>query len=159
MTAIMPYTDCSHCRGNNTGVQLYINGSTMKIYISEEAIIKHIQHDFQKIYPYLKLEFYRNSHEIGKGSPADERISPDMPIEKVRMANSFGWIDISEHLTAAQLESDFRKRLGLYIQVLRRAGDLWLTTTRTDNRTLKQLNEEGKPAERHRFNFPEEPVE
>ncbi|GAA0550578.1 hypothetical protein [Chitinophaga japonensis] len=131
----------------------------MEIYISEEAIIAEIQREFQEAYPYLKLEFYRQPHEIGQGSRVEEKIAPDTPIEDIRMMHTFGWVDISHQRTAADLEHDFRHAFGLSVQVLRKSGDLWLETTKTDNWTLAQLNEEGKLAESHIFYYPEEPAE
>jgi hypothetical protein len=131
----------------------------MEIYISEDAIITNIQSEFQAAYPFLKLEFYRQPHEAGQPSPAQEKLSPETPIEDIRMIHVFGWIDISHKRTALELEYDFRHIYGLNVQVMRKSGDLWLETTRTDNWTLGQLNDEGKMAEKQIFFYPEEPIE
>lgn len=72
--------------------------------------------------------------------------------------HTFGWIDISPKRTAMELENDFRHIMGLNVQVMRKSGDLWLETTKTDNWTLGQLNDEGKMADKHIFFYPEEPV-
>ncbi|WP_298734290.1 hypothetical protein [uncultured Chitinophaga sp.] len=120
----------------------------MQIYISEDATISNIQDDFKVAYPYLKLEFYRQPHAPGAASPAQDRIPPATPIEDVRMMHSFGWIDISPNRTAHELEHDFCRLYGLNAQVLRKSGDLWLATTKTDNWTLAQLNEEGNMVEK-----------
>jgi hypothetical protein len=73
--------------------------------------------------------------------------------------HTFGWIDISKQRTAGELESDFRRHLGLSVQVMRKSGDMWIQTTKTDYWTLHQLNEEGKLAKEHIFFYPEEPAE
>lgn len=130
----------------------------MQIYISEDAIIANIQSEFQAAYPFLKLEFYEQPHEAGQPSPVKEKISPDTPIEDIRMIHTFGWIDISHNRTALEVEYDFRHMMDLNVQVLHKSGDLWLETTQTDNWTLGQLNEEGKLAEKHIFFYPEEPI-
>jgi hypothetical protein len=131
----------------------------MEIYISEDATVATLQHEFQEAYPYLKLEFYRQPHAAGQPCPAKDKLLPDMPIEDIRMMHTFGWIDISHNRTAAALEEDFSRLYGLNVQIMRKSGDLWLQTTTTDNCTLGQMNEEGKLAEEHIFYYPGEPTE
>ena len=131
----------------------------MEIYISEEAIIGNIQHDFQEVYPFLQLEFYEQPHEIGQSCSPLEKLAPETPIEDIRMMHTFGWIDISRHRTASEIEHDFRRLLGLSVQVMRRSGDMWVQTTTTDFWTLQRLNEEGRLAQQHIFFYPGEPAE
>jgi len=121
----------------------------MEIYISEEALISGIQQDFQEAYPFLRLEFFY----------ADSKLPPDTPIEDIRMMHTFGWIDISKHRTAAEVEHDFKHLMGLSVQIMRKCGDLWVQTNKTDFWTLKQLNEEGRLAQHHMFFYPDEPAE
>lgn len=161
MITISRRNDLSHCLAGCAGLILHytINRIIMDIYISEDATIANIQNEFQAAYPFLKLEFYWQPHEAGSASPAWEKIAPQTPIEDIRMVHSFGWISISHSRTAQELEYDFRHNYGLNVQVLRKSGDLWLETTKTDNWTLGQLNDEGKMAEKHIFFYPEEPIE
>lgn len=127
----------------------------MQIYISEEAVVRDIQEKFQTMYPYLKLEFFRKPHTIGACSPEAEKISPDTAIEKIRMIHSFGWLDISYYRTAGAVEHDFSYIFGLSAKILRKAGNLWLETTITDNWTLEELNNAGRPVKRARLQFPQ----
>lgn len=127
----------------------------MQIYISEEAVVRDIQEKFQTMYPYLRLEFFRKPHTKGTCSPEAEKISSDTPIEKIRMIHSFGWLDISYYRTAAAVEHDFSYLFGLSVQILRKAGNLWLETTITDNWTLEELNNAGRPVKRSRLQFPQ----
>jgi hypothetical protein len=160
MTAIITGTDSAHCWENAAGVPLHQHKSfIMEIYISEDATIASIQCRFREAYPFLKLECYQQPHETGEGSPPEEKFTPETPIEDIRMMHTFGWIDIGKHRTATELERDFKHIFGLSVQVLRKSGDLWLETTKTDNWTLEQLNEEGKLAEAHIFYYPDEPAE
>jgi hypothetical protein len=131
----------------------------MQIYIREEAMVKDIQEKFQTAYPYLRLEFYRKPHRKGEYSSEEEKISPDTPIEKIRIRNDAGWLDISYYRTAAAVEHDFSYIFGLSAQILRKAGTLWLETTSTDSWTLEELNNAGKPPERRAFQLPEHPDE
>ncbi|CAL1518880.1 hypothetical protein [Chitinophaga sp. MM2321] len=128
----------------------------MKIYISEEAVVADIQEKFQTMYPYLKLAFFRKPHTKGEPSPEEEKVSPDTPIEKIRMLHSFGWLDISYYRTAAAVEHDFAYIFGLSAQIFRKAGTLWLETTATDSWTLEELNNAGRPAKQQTFHLPDE---
>lgn len=116
----------------------------MNIHITEEDRVCHIQQAFQEQYPFLKLEFFTQPHEHGASCPLSQRIDQHTPIEQIRMIHTFGWIDISPQRTAAEVEYDFRHRLGMSVQVFRRAGNDWAETTRTDDWTLAKLNQEGR---------------
>ncbi|MEC5146359.1 hypothetical protein [Chitinophaga sp. 212800010-3] len=126
----------------------------MKIYISEEALVNEIQQTFHRLYPHLRLEFFHRPHKLGACSPKEDRVMPDMPIEKIRMIHSFGWIDIGPNRTAAEVERDFAEQFGLNVQVMRQVNTLWLTTTATDHRTLGNLEDGGRPGS-IRFQWPE----
>lgn len=129
----------------------------MQIYISEEAVVADIQDRFHTLYPFLKLEFFRKPHAEGEYSPESEKISPDTLIEKIRTRHASGWIDISHYRTAAAVEHDFSHIFGLNTQVFRKAGTLWLETISTDNWTLEELNNAGKPVKSRPFQLPDAP--
>lgn len=110
----------------------------MEIYISEEDIWGNIQDKFHEVYPYLKLECYLSPHVRGEGSAACKKVSPDTPIEDIRLIHSFGWIDISGQRTVAQVERDFYHDMGLAVQIFRRFRTGWLQTTQTDVLSLAE---------------------
>jgi hypothetical protein len=55
-----------------------------------------------------------------------------------------GAIEIFDQMTVKQLETTFREKFGLNVQVARRSGSMWLETTMTDNWTLKHQNDHGR---------------
>lgn len=116
----------------------------MKIYITEEDRVCHIQQAFHEHYPFLKLEFFTQPHEHRAPCPASQQVARDTPIEKIRMLHTFGWIDISPQRTAAEVEHDFLHEFGLSVQVFRKVGPSWIETTRTDDWPLATLNSEGR---------------
>ncbi|MEC5142477.1 hypothetical protein [Chitinophaga sp. 212800010-3] len=128
----------------------------MKIYISEEAVVADIQDKFHELYPYLKLEFFREPHADRKCSPQENAVPADTPIEKIRIQHSFGWLDVGNYRTALAIEHDFRHLFGLSVQILRRSGDLWLEVTGTSDWTLEKLNAAGKPDNPEVFSLPDE---
>ena len=40
----------------------------MNIVVDKNKKLKTIQEEFHKSFPFLKLEFYSNSHKLGEGS-------------------------------------------------------------------------------------------
>ncbi|GEP97020.1 hypothetical protein [Chitinophaga cymbidii] len=111
----------------------------MKVFITEEFLISSIQNEFSAIYPHLKLKFYVNPHGIYEGSAKNEELAPSTPIDEIRNIHTAAWIDMGKNQTAAGLESEFARLLGLNAQVFRKSGNVWLETTATDGRTLGEL--------------------
>jgi len=128
----------------------------MELYILEEDIIRNIQQNFQKHYPHLKLQFYKNPHGKGEPSPRQESLSPLLPIEEVTMFHTSGRINIDPVRTVAEVEHDFYRLMGLCVQIFRQAGDLWLETTGTDCQTLQQQEDKGKESMNTAPDEPEE---
>ena len=52
--------------------------------ISDDRTIKSIQAEFNSKFPYLKLEFYNEAHEVGEGSKIKSLIHVDQTIRDVR---------------------------------------------------------------------------
>lgn len=120
--------------------------TTMILEISADKSIKQVQEDFSHLFPYLKIEFFRNGTIARKDRyPAATLISNDHPISaaQTRPKNN-GDLYLEETMTVAELEQSFLTHFGLSVQVFRRSGKLWLETTMTDNWTLKQQNDHGR---------------
>lgn len=122
----------------------YQIGIIMELYIIEDDLICNIQKDFGRQYPYLKLQFYKTNHAEGEASPRTEQLDAAQPVEEAAMFHTGGRIDISPERTVAEVEYDFFHQLGLCTQVLRHAGNMWITTTDTDHWTLKQQDDKGR---------------
>jgi hypothetical protein len=115
----------------------------MELKVIEDDILRNIQNDFRRQYPFLKLEFYKCSHPECTGCPDSERLSADLPLEEATAFHSPAMIDISAQRTVTEVEHDFLKSLGLSVQVFRHCGTLWLETTATNHWTLEQQNAKG----------------
>lgn len=128
----------------------------MQIYISEEAIIADIQEKFHQIYPKLKLEFFRDPVGEGEHIHKNIRVSPDTPIEKIRIRHHFGWLDVSHYRTALAVEHDLSHLFGLHAKILHKSGSLWLQATGTGHLSLEELSA-GDTPKKSTFHLPEEP--
>lgn len=112
--------------------------------ISDNRTIQSIQMEFTSKFPYLKLEFYRQPHEVGEGSQVKSLVDADKMIGEVRTIHNQGDLSINGHLKVSTLEQNFAEMYGLNVQVFRKSGTLWLQTTSTDEWTLSDQNRRGE---------------
>ena len=111
----------------------------MVLHITLNRILLEVEEDFNRAYSFLRIAFYRNS-EPGFA----KRHVNNSAILKAAGLKQEGALEINDLMTVGQLENIFREKFGLYVQVSRKSGNIWLETTMTDNWTLKQQNDHGK---------------
>ena len=114
------------------------------IVIDESQTIETVQKKFNSAFPFLKIEFFKDSHIIGSGSKK-KRMYESASIKLINLNKNFkrGRISIEANRTVANLESDFQNHFSLNIQVFRKSGKVWLETSVTDSWTLDEQNKEG----------------
>lgn len=113
----------------------------MDLEIDKSKKIISIQKEFQKRFPFLKIEFYKKAHSKGEGSAKENSLKSDLTIAEAQKKNASGTIKIHGLLTVADLESAFAEIFGLAVQVFRKSGMVWLQTTTTDDWTLAEQNQ------------------
>jgi hypothetical protein len=123
----------------------------MKLFLSSECTPWHINKEFQRQFPCLKLEFYRHEHQSGEASFFDDKVSSRETLKDVSNLIP-GFINIDPMDTVAEVERRFQTKLGLPVQIFRRAGDIWVETVQTDNLTLQKQNGMGAVTPRISFN-------
>ena len=111
--------------------------------IKDNRKIIEIQQEFHEKFPYLKIEFYKKSHEAGEGNPDKEKLDPYKTIGEVRTKHESGELSIHGNVKVETLEQRFEDDYGLHVQVYRKSNDVWLQTTATDSWTLSEQNERG----------------
>ena len=112
------------------------------LHLSKNRSINEVQQDFNRQYPFLKIEFYKNSDGYSRSSKRQHLLN-STPIVRAGLLKN-GDIELDDTMTVGQLEQIFRAEFGLSAQVSRKSGALWLETTMTDGWTLKQQNDHGK---------------
>lgn len=120
-----------------------------ELLIDSHQTITGVQKQFNSAFPFLKIEFFSQAPLPGIGNPKNKMIVFDMKLSEFQNINKRGKIDITARTTVSDLEKYFASEFGLYIQVFRKSGKIWLETTATDNWTLNQQNEEGRSLEQH----------
>lgn len=115
----------------------------MVIEIRDTKTIKEIQDAFSHDYPYLKLEFFEEPHDVNAGSDG-VKLQPVQAIGDVRRKHVYGIITLEPDRLTASVEQEFEDRFGLHVQICRRLYDKWVQTIQTDSLSLEQQNAMGR---------------
>ncbi len=115
----------------------------MKITINDHRKIFAIQDEFNKVFPFLKLEFFSKSHKAFGASSKKIIKKNSKCIHECRTIHNNGDVTITSNMTVNELEQNFSNMYGLNVQVFRKSGKSWLETTVTDNWTLEEQNNQG----------------
>src|SRR5688572_13250898 len=114
----------------------------MLLAISKEKTIQDLQLDFNRQFPFLKLEFYKRD-ATGKVSRGKKNLPYFFTLQQAGLKSN-GSLDVRHDMTVASLEGMFSSQFGLDVQVLRKSGIVWLETTVTDQWSLEKQNEHGR---------------
>ena len=120
----------------------------MKLIISGETTLREINKDFQKSFPYLKLEFYKIKHKVGESSHFEKKIPAHYSLYEIDSEFETSTINIQPFDTVETFEKKFQDELGLPIQVCRKTENIWVETTQTDHLTLERQNSMGEASSR-----------
>jgi hypothetical protein len=123
---------------------MFTNPMTMFLKIAPNRLISDIQKEFNKAFPFLKLEFFNNKSLSRTVFPAKQIIPATRKVGDSQTAITDGDIEITEEMKVNELEKFFQEQFSLAVQVFRKSGTVWLETTMTDNWTLQQQNNHGK---------------
>ena len=103
-----------------------------------DRLVGELQEDFNSAFPFLKIEFYKKSGNVVRHS-----IGKSVTLAKAGLVRE-DTLTIGDTMSVGELEQIFRDQFGVYVQVSRKSGSLWLETTMTDKWTLRQQNEHGR---------------
>jgi len=116
----------------------------MILEMHDNTTIEDLQEKFSGFYNHLKLDFYKGPHGRFESSDEKAAFSSDHRLGEIRRIHEQGEWEIHSGMKAGDLEQTFRKKYGLNVQVLVRAGSEWIQTTNADNLSLLELNDLGK---------------
>jgi hypothetical protein len=117
---------------------------SFELRIDSSQSICSVQKQFNDLYSYLKLEFFKQPPVSGAGNARNQMIIYDMMLKDIQNIRKSGVVAVSKQTLVSELEKQFAKDFGLYVQVFRKSGRIWLETTATDKWTLEQQNGEGE---------------
>ena len=107
----------------------------MKLHIQRGKFVKDVKDAFTKQYPFLKIEFYRNSDKTKMLHDA-ERIYLN--------TGDAAMISIDATRSLRDVKNDIKELIGYTSQIFSRSGNVWIETSLTDDWTLDRQNKEGE---------------
>ena len=113
----------------------------MTIIITTEKLIKEIQEEFNKLFPFLRIEFFIKSNY--KSREAVIKASGMHTVANIYNSLKLPTIEISPCTIVKDFENDFENKFGMYVQLYRKSGNLWQEITITDTWTMKQQDRTG----------------
>ena len=116
----------------------------MQLTIRPNRQISDVQDEFNKMFPFLKLEFFRNRGPRNAEHSFEQMMRQNQKVGDGQSAITDGEMTIAPAMTVKELEKTFKNEFSLSVQVFRRSGNVWLETTMTDDWTLQHQNEHGR---------------
>src|SRR5215510_14399114 len=95
----------------------------MMLDISQNRTINDVQQDFNNLYPFLKLDFYR-VQKLDEALTVRKHLDNSTSL-KVAGMKSQGMLAVNERMTVGEFEKIFLRDFGLVVQVSRKSGMLW----------------------------------
>jgi hypothetical protein len=114
------------------------------IKITGNTKISSIKEKFNKVFPFLKIEFFSKKHNAYQGTPRSFLVDESMNLNQAFGLQKKGAVLLHENMSVNELEQAFQKTFNIAVQVFRKSGRSWIETSLTDNWSLKHQNEEGK---------------
>ena len=116
----------------------------MKLLINDHRKIFAIQEDFNKLFPFLKIEFFSKPPRIKAGSSGKLIKYSSKTLGECRIIHNKGKLTITPQMTVAELVQNFRDVYGLTVKIFRKSGNAFLETTVTGKWTLEEQNLHGE---------------
>jgi len=112
----------------------------MKSHVSR-PFLREIEKEFNRNYPYLRIEFPKNS---GEGAMAGVDAREDEALQE--RAHDLLKTDarLADTMTISELEAALMILFSLPVQIFRKSGRLWIETKMTRDWTLRQQNDRGR---------------
>jgi len=111
-------------------------GTAVSLDIMNALTVGAVQQRFSQIWPFLKLEFYKQI-ELN-GIRITKRLESDHPLKTTAKPV------ISTDTTVAHVKAALSEATGFAVRIFRKAGSLWIETSLTDDWSLQRQNEEGQ---------------
>lgn len=109
--------------------------------IANDRTVKDLKEDFQKVFPYLKIEFYKTPHQFGEETIDEPPLSANSRLSAIRTYDNYGIMTLDKTMKTSDFENILAKIYGLNVQVFRKSYGKWLQTWATDNWTLEEQND------------------
>ncbi|MDQ6815056.1 MAG: hypothetical protein M3040_15075 [Bacteroidota bacterium] len=111
------------------------------ITVNSHTKIGDVQTAFEVYYPFLKIEFSKNSLAIFSKT---HKVSADILIGKISHFSASVNLKVGVDRTIDEVEKDCYELLGLSTQICRKSGNVWNPISITNSWTLQSQNSAGE---------------
>jgi hypothetical protein len=115
----------------------------MIIVIKKDSLVRDVQNQFTGYFPFLKIEFLKGSLEGGVVFKKEYAIPGDF-FKRIPSLKYEGEIYLDFKQAINELEKHFKEYYGVSIHIFRKAGNVWIETTLTNDWTLERQNKEAE---------------
>ena len=115
----------------------------MIIVIKKDSLVRDVQNQFTGYFPFLKIEFLKGSLEGGVVLKK-EYATPGDFFKRIPSLKYEGEIYLDFKQAINELEKHFKEYYGVSIHIFRKAGNVWIETTLTNDWTLERQNKEAE---------------
>lgn len=116
----------------------------MKITVHYSTKTGTIKQAFNKMFPYLKIEFFKTTYAKARATSWTDMALHNRYVGEINGRLKQGSISISGDHKVASVEQLFQQNFGLPVLVFRKQKNTWIETTSSDELTLSEQNEMGK---------------
>lgn len=116
----------------------------MNLTINKQASVADIQQTFHDYFPYLKIEIFSQPHELHKLSSENTHLPGETLLSSIVTLSKEGDYFFDADIKTGEFEQNMWNDFGLAIQIMRKAGHVWLQTGQTDDWSLAKQNELGE---------------
>lgn len=110
--------------------------------IDKRISVGDFQKEFNAIFPFLKIEFFKPSSKVDASSyrTASPMTSRDHIANDIKSST----ISIDSMTTVAQLKKLLSEKFGLLSLIYRKSGSMWIETSLTEDWSLERQNHEAE---------------
>lgn len=112
----------------------------MELLLSNEMTISEVNKNFQKKFPYLRLEFYSEDYLPGQTSLWDDRLADNTELGEIIGNFLPTFIQFDSTDTVAAFRKHVKDQMGLNVQVFKKTNDVWQDTLQSDYLSLEKEN-------------------
>ena len=116
-----------------------------KMTITTTTKIVDFQNEFMRLFPFLKIEFFREPHDKGEKSASEDMVFNRItPLSKIDNFTKMGVFEFNPDMLVTDVEQELQKQFGLSTQIFYKVKGEWVDiTTNTPVLTLAAQNAKG----------------
>lgn len=116
----------------------------MILHINDNRMLRELQLDLSKYYPYLRMEFYQDEKSTHKLFPNGSKIDPYVKTGSVRKYHHAGAINILPGTTIKEFIAQMKNDYNLHVQLSHYTKEGWMPADDITLYSMEELNQQGR---------------